>query len=128
MLGLVVSGRLVQTNPQQVGENKYLFVIEDAVNVQHIVVFLLGTVPLPTGFAAGVYMGYPGKDFQFLGYIANDKPSAVFKISNTAANTSIVNGTAEIDMSAPQTLHIGISIETMQVIEQQIALKEANQA
>lgn len=45
----------VQTDFQQVGENQFLINVPDADNINHIVVFLLGTVPFPDG------MGGAGK-------------------------------------------------------------------
>lgn len=41
----------VQTDFQQVGENQFLTTITDADNVNHIVVFLTGQMPLPDGYA-----------------------------------------------------------------------------
>ncbi|KAJ6647783.1 Protein OPI10 like, partial [Pseudolycoriella hygida] len=55
MLGCIVSGRLVQTDFQQVGETQFLINIPDADNINHIVVFLTGVVPLPNGSAGSVY-------------------------------------------------------------------------
>jgi len=49
MFGCIVAGRLVQTNLQQVAENKYLFALADPFHIKHLCVFLLGTVPLPPG-------------------------------------------------------------------------------
>lgn len=39
----------VQTEFQQVSETKYVITIPDADNVNHIVIFLTGTVPFPEG-------------------------------------------------------------------------------
>ncbi|XP_026479102.1 protein OPI10 homolog [Ctenocephalides felis] len=85
MLGVIVSGRLVQTNFQQVGESQFLINIEDADNINHLVVFLTGTIPLPDSYAASVHFSWPDPtappNWQLLGYISNTKPSAIFKIS-----------------------------------------------
>jgi len=48
MFGAVVSGRLVQSF-EQVGETQFLTTIHDADNINHIVVFMTGTVPFPQG-------------------------------------------------------------------------------
>jgi hypothetical protein len=53
MFALVVAGRLVQTDFQQVDAQKYLFQIYDATEVNHLVVFLTGT--LPEGYGATVH-------------------------------------------------------------------------
>lgn len=45
----------VQTDFQQVGENQFLITVPDADNINHIVVFLTGTIPFSDG------MGGAGK-------------------------------------------------------------------
>ncbi|WAR02916.1 HIKES-like protein [Mya arenaria] len=50
MFGIIVSGRLVQTNEEPVSENKVIFNIPDADNINHIVVFMTGQIPFPDGF------------------------------------------------------------------------------
>lgn len=46
---------------------------------------MLGTVPFPAGMGGAVYFSFPdpvgGQVWQLLGFITNDKPSAIFKIS-----------------------------------------------
>ena len=51
MFGLIVSGRLVDTAPAQVDSNKFGFQIADPDSINHIVVFMLGTVPFDPGYA-----------------------------------------------------------------------------
>jgi hypothetical protein len=96
--------------------------------VNHIVLFLLGTTPIPSGFGAAVYFGFPPyKDFQFLGnaylrylsqlgYLSNEKPSAVFKISNPQLK-SRADGIPEIEMESP-IIQVGLSFEPLTTIEQ----------
>lgn len=75
----------VQTNFTQIEPNKFLIDIPDADNINHIVIFLTGDTPLALGTAGSVYFSWPDPNappnFQFLGYISNSKPSAIFKIS-----------------------------------------------
>jgi len=40
----------VQTNEEPVSENKVIFNIPDADNINHIVVFMTGQIPFPDGF------------------------------------------------------------------------------
>ncbi|KAI9469166.1 hypothetical protein H4R22_000291 [Coemansia sp. RSA 1290] len=112
MFGCIVAGRLVQTNLQQVDVNKYVFELPEAQSINHIVVFLLGTVPFEPGYAATVHLLWPNKDWQMLGVLSNDKPSAIFRLKSTAgsqyANMTGINA------------ELGISIEPIQSIEQQM--------
>lgn len=55
MFGVVVAGQLVQTDFQLVGERQFLINIAKAENVNHIVVFLTGTLPFPDGSGGLVY-------------------------------------------------------------------------
>ncbi|KAG4079301.1 hypothetical protein HA402_007993 [Bradysia odoriphaga] len=128
MLGCIVSGRLVQTDFQQVGETQFLINIPEADNINHIVIFLTGETPLPIGLAGSVYFSWPDPaappNWQLLGYISNSKPSAIFKISQ-------LKKLDEIGSSAPSQLSIfgsqpishiaqvGVSIEPEQNVIQQ---------
>lgn len=68
---------------------------------------------LPQGTAAGVYMQAPGDaQFRFLGGLANEKQSAIFKVS---LPQSITDGA-----SVQSSVNIGISIEQIANIEAQI--------
>lgn len=49
MFGCLVAGRLVQTAAQQVAEDKFVFDLPDYENINHVVVFMLGTIPFPEG-------------------------------------------------------------------------------
>lgn len=118
-LGVIVSGRLVQTDFQQISEAQFLINIAEADNVNHVVVFLTGTTPFPEGMAGAVYFSWPDPNappsWQFLGYISNSKPSAIFKISqlkklDEIPNSSPVNvfGT---NLPISHIAQIGLSIE-----------------
>ncbi|XP_071580230.1 protein OPI10 homolog [Temnothorax nylanderi] len=127
MLGIIVAGRLVQTDFQQVGENQFLITIPDADNINHIVVFLTGTVPFPDGMGGAVYFSWPDPNappnWQFLGYVSNSKPSAIFKISNLKKNHEFENSNLGI-FGIGKISHfaqIGVSVEPLAVIEQQVA-------
>lgn len=70
---------------QQIEDGKLLLNIPEADNINHIVIFLTGAVSLPIGLAGSVYFSWPDPNappnWQYLGYISNNKPSAIFKIS-----------------------------------------------
>lgn len=57
----------VQTNLQQVDVNQYVFELTNAQTINHIVVFLLGTIPFEPGYAATVHLHWPNKEWQLLG-------------------------------------------------------------
>jgi Protein of unknown function (DUF775) len=58
----------VQTNLQQVDVNKWVFELPDANNINHITVFLLGTIPFDAGYGATVHILWPNKDWKLLGW------------------------------------------------------------
>ncbi|KAJ1937690.1 hypothetical protein FBU59_004677 [Linderina macrospora] len=112
MFGCIVAGRLVQTNLRQVDVNKYVFELPDAHLINHLVVFLLGTIPFQPGQAATVHLLWPNKDWQFLGVLSNDKPSAIFRLKSTIS--------AEDAAQMPHVnAELGISIEPIQAVEQE---------
>ncbi|KAJ1725192.1 hypothetical protein LPJ53_000615 [Coemansia erecta] len=115
MFGCIVAGRLVQTNLQQVDVNKYVFELPDAHNINHIVVFLLGTIPFEPGFGATVHLLWPNKNWQMLGALSNEKPSAIFRLKSAAGQD---NNAQPMDTAV--VAELGISIEPIQNIEQQL--------
>lgn len=67
---------------QQVDEQKFMITIPDADNINHIVVFLTGAIPLPVGMAGAVYFSWPDPNappnWQFLGNVAATLSCTVF--------------------------------------------------
>jgi len=110
MFGCCVAGRLPQTNLNQVDETHATFSIPDAGSVGHIVVFLLGNVPFPPGYAATIHFEWPGRPFQLLGMLSNEKPSAIFRLRGTGP------------VNSPNIIAtLGISIELSGAVQAQIA-------
>lgn len=102
--GCVVSGRLVQTNFTQVDQLKMFLEIKDATNVKHICLFMTGVVALPADAAATLHFAW-GPDFndwQYIGFLCNNKPSSIFQI------------TPPSDTTKENDLRVGISIEPLQ--------------
>jgi len=129
MFGCCVAGRLLQTNLEQVDETHALFQLPAAESINHICVFVLGTVPFPDGYGATVHFFWPGKGFQLLGMLSNDKPSAIFRLkgtfsAQTALNTTahaVFSGAAGIPQQGGVTAILGISIEPLSNVHQQIS-------
>ncbi|KAF9901010.1 hypothetical protein BX616_002419 [Lobosporangium transversale] len=131
MFGCIVAGRLVQTNLQQVDVNKFTFQLDDAENINHIVVFLLGTIPFQPGYAATVHLLWPNKTWQLLGMLSNEKASAIFRLkgvnkSGTSATGNDMSmdtpiGTTTETSASQITATLGISIEPIEAVLAQIA-------
>lgn len=121
---LIVSGRLVQTDFQLVDAGKFLITIPNADSINHVVVFLTPNNPLPPDIGASVYFSWPDPvsppTWQYLGFISNDKPSAIFRITklkSVAGDT----GMGSFGYSQPivtQFAQIGISLEPLVQIAQ----------
>ncbi|XP_067299002.1 protein Hikeshi [Pseudorasbora parva] len=122
MFGCLVAGRLVQTDAQQVSAGKFVFSLPDYESVHHVVVFLLGTMPFPDGMGGAVYFSFPdpagGQVWQLLGFITNDKPSAIFKISGLKAGEGGVHLFGMM-AQAPLVAQIGVSVESLDLLAQQ---------
>lgn len=125
MFGLIVSGRLVQTDAQQVSENQFLFNIPEADNINHVVVFMTGQMPFPDGLGGAVYFSWPrpeGPMWLLLGHITNQKPSAIFKIANLKTGGEDTIGQVQFGLLSTQQSHlaqIGISVEPFDQLAQQ---------
>ncbi|XP_038053022.1 protein Hikeshi-like isoform X2 [Patiria miniata] len=115
---------------QQVDLTHFVFNIENADAVNHIVVFLTGTMPFPEGMGGAIHFSWPspeGVAWQFLGYITNEKPSAIFKISglkkgNISANNPFMQAT-QPGQQMNTVSQIGIAVEPTAQIAQQIPAK-----
>ncbi|CAH2253969.1 protein OPI10 homolog [Pararge aegeria] len=119
IFGLIVSGRLVQTDFTPVSETSLITTILDVDSINHAVVFLTGSTPLPAGTVAVVYWSWPDPaappNWQPLGHISNAKPSAIFKISNLKKLHELSNENKFVSAFGQQQIcnnaQIGISIE-----------------
>ncbi|WVO12418.1 hypothetical protein L204_100017 [Cryptococcus depauperatus] len=90
MFGAIVAGRLVQTNLQQIDDTHFVFPLENPYDINHLTVFLLGTIPFPEGFGASVHFSWPGREYIPLGVLTNNKPSAIFRVrSHLPPNVTI---------------------------------------
>ncbi|KAG9313741.1 hypothetical protein JVU11DRAFT_6096 [Chiua virens] len=130
MFGCCVAGRLLQTNLQQVDETHALFEIPAAEKVNHVCVFLLGTIPFPEGYGATVHFFWPGRGSRVLGMLSNEKPSAVFRLrSNFASGSNPVSGmgtpsafiSAVSTTTGEVTATLGFAVEPLEIVAAQMA-------
>lgn len=131
MFAVLVAGRLVQTNSQQVDEAKVLYDLEDISGANHIVVFMTGQTAFPDGYGASVFLNLPSPEngesrWLLLGYITNQKPSAIFKISGLKHDSRDpqnafmqMSSNATFMPSQPHHAQLGIAIEPLTALVQQ---------
>eukprot|EP00080_Pristionchus_pacificus_P010854 PDM70874.1 hypothetical protein PRIPAC_44270 [Pristionchus pacificus] len=127
MFGLIVAGRLVQTDFCIVSEREVVIEIADAESINHLTLFLTGVSPFPVGMAGAVFIRWPERsespNWHFLGSLSNEKPSVIFKVAqlNKASGSSekmFSNNMEEITHGSAQ---LGIQVERVESIEEKCA-------
>lgn len=120
MFGVIVAGRLVQTEFQQLSETQFVFNIPDANDINHIVVFLTGVQPFPATHGGAVYFSLANPTgtagWQLLGHITNQKPSAIFKIGNLSKAGEVTTNHPFGNVALNHVAQIGISVEPLQTL------------
>ncbi|KAH7089080.1 hypothetical protein FB567DRAFT_324229 [Paraphoma chrysanthemicola] len=134
-IGVIISGRPVLTDARVVSQAQFAFEIPSQPTFSHIVVFLLPGIALPDGTAAAVYAQLPGAtQFKLLGAIANEKPSAIFKVIDKAggpAGGGLGDEDAMTDAGVNGNagpLALGISIEPAQQVAAALEQQKAQSA
>lgn len=101
MFGVLISGRLVDTNFRSVDPTHVLIDIPSLNTLNHVVVFLTGSQAFPDGMGGAVYFNWPcsatSASWQLLGSLTNQKPSAIYKVTKLKQNN---NNSFNDDMSA----------------------------
>ncbi|KAJ4352577.1 uncharacterized protein N0V89_007926 [Didymosphaeria variabile] len=138
MFGVIVSGRPVLTDAQAVSDTQFAFQVPSVPSFSHIVVFLLPGTTLPDGMAAAVYAQLPNTtEFKLLGAIANEKPSAIFKVNNKAGgpagggvgdDDAMIDGAAPMNGAAVPPLALGISVEPAMQVAANLEQKKVQDA
>ncbi|KAF1928132.1 DUF775-domain-containing protein [Didymella exigua CBS 183.55] len=124
--GVIISGRPILTDAQVVSPTQLAYQIPAQPSFSHIVVFLLPGAALPDGTAAAVYAQLPGRsEFSLLGAIANEKPSAIFKVRSAGAGAG---GDAMVNEGASAALALGISLEPAAQVAAALEQKSALEA
>lgn len=115
---------------QQVESNKFLITIPNADSINHVVVFLTGLTPLPLNTASCIFFSLPNPNapptWHYLGYLTNEKPSAIYKLTNLNKQQLETTGSAVGSpmqmafnyMQAPviHVAQIGISVEPLESV------------
>jgi hypothetical protein len=134
-VGVIISGRPVLTDAASVvSQTQFAFQIPSQPSFAHIVVFLLPGIALPDNTAAAVYAQLPGAtQFTLLGAIANEKPSAIFKIREKAggpAGGGLGDEEVMVDEGTQSgaMLALGISIEPAQQVAAALEQQKAQNA
>lgn len=114
MFSCVVAGRLPLPPPQQLDATHAVFHLEDASQINHIVVFMTGEQAFPDGYGATVHLSWPRENsapqWQLLGCLQNTKPSAIFRIRDPQREHA----------AGARVATLGISIETLDEVERQM--------
>lgn len=120
MFSLIIPGRPCLTNMVTISPNQSAFTFPAAPAFSHIVVFMLPGNVLPPDVAAAVYMQLPGEQsFRFLGAIANEKQSAMFKV-NLPGNAKAGDPMSGNVPGLQGDVTIGISIEPVPAVQNQL--------
>ncbi|OJD40405.1 uncharacterized protein BKCO1_1000201 [Diplodia corticola] len=128
MFGVIISGRPVLTEPQAVSPTQFVFQLPAAPAFNHIVVFLLPGTQLPPDTAASVYVQIPpAPDFRFLGAVANEKQSAIFKVDGLehVAQYAVANANANANANQVPAVTLGVSIEPVAQVGAAMQAKQA---
>ena len=122
MFGLVVSGRPVVTDAAQPSPGKFAFQLAANPPFSSLAVFLLPGAALPPGQAAAIYVQVPpAPDFALVGALANDKPSAILRVRDSAAASGGADLDDMVDELPPQgDVVVGLSLEPAALVAQQL--------
>ncbi|ETN41833.1 uncharacterized protein HMPREF1541_03770 [Cyphellophora europaea CBS 101466] len=125
MFSVLLPGRPPLPPPAPMGpqSNQFAFSFPSTPHFSHIVVFLLPGNAFPPDTAAGVHVQLPGQQgFRFLGALANEKQSAIFKVSLPSSGGG---GGQQETLAETQ---VGISVESVESIRGQLEALEAEKA
>lgn len=112
-----------------------MITVPQADTINHVVVFLTGLTQLPLGSAGCIFFSLPDPNappvWNYLGYLTNDKPSAIYKLSNLTSShlrnntstTAPTNVQMAFNFTQAPVVHvaqIGISIEPLESVLQMV--------
>jgi protein Hikeshi len=114
MFGVFIPTRPVIPAMNSISPTQFAISFPAAPTFHNVGVFLHPGSPLPPETAAGVYMQLPTEhEFKFLGAIANEKPSALFRVNLPSGVMGDIN--------------LGISVEPIHTIQTQMTQLQSQQ-
>ncbi|RAH44508.1 OPI10 family protein [Aspergillus brunneoviolaceus CBS 621.78] len=132
MFSVIIPGRpcltdIVAVDAQPNGQpTKFAFTFPQTPAFDELVVFFLPGTVLPPDTAAAIYLQFPesvasssAPQFRFIGALANERPSAVFKVRPPAPEMAASLSSALVTL--------GISIEPVHAVAPQLAALEAEE-
>ncbi|VDK81976.1 unnamed protein product [Litomosoides sigmodontis] len=133
VFGVIVAGRPIQTDFVQVSRTEFVIEVADSGSVNHVVVFLTGIAPFPADTGGNVYIRWPKvgteTNWHYLGYIGNDKPSAIFRVAQLHKTDAVHDGLFVSNISTNGNVvgsaQIGISVEPLAVITNKVSAEGA---
>ena len=124
-------------------QNKFLITIPNADTINHVVVFLTGLVQLPAQTAGCIFFSLPDPNaaptWHYLGSLSNEKPSAIYRLSNITQTSSSgpgkppaglqtdTNNALVFSYAQAPVIHvaqIGISVEPLEQVQQMVPAVE----
>lgn len=131
MFGILAGGRPCG-NFEQIDPVRWGHVLKNASKTHFMAVFILPGFTLPPNTAGSVYVQLPGQEFKLMGFLSEEKQSAIFKFNPEQVATSVANDVDEMmDESAAATefdVFIGISLEPLEQAQANLAQLRQAQA
>ncbi|VDO03294.1 unnamed protein product [Rodentolepis nana] len=134
MFAALLTGQLVQSNFVEVSPGRLLLDLPPLGKSNHVVVFLTGQAALPDGYGAGVHLGIAQNGqtlWSYLGFLSNDRPSAIFKVLGLKPNILSQVANPFQDFSNPPTCgvlnaQLGILLEPLSELSGQTPALEGS--
>ena len=106
--GLVIPGRALLTEFEQVSESKYVSFVNDPCSVAELTFFLIPSAPIPQGYGVILYYALPPfQNWEIIGTIDSSKPSGTFR---TGWSTNE-------EFYGSSIVQLGIALETLDNIK-----------
>lgn len=109
MFALIISGRPVDTNIQQIDSSRYCFNIADARSIRKLALFTIN--PIPIGYIAKIYIMKDLNQWHYLGSLSPSRSSIIVFLLPPSSQSFNSNSSFSFISIALDQSQIGISIE-----------------